>query len=132
MGKIFTDRSTGEVREEPDFVKLYIRNLCKAKGVTGRQVDIFHFMLAHMNDYNEVSYGKPSKDRFISDHGTSNATFNNNVKALISNGLIERIGKGTFRVNPKYAVKVEWHKVQKITWTSEYTSKGKTESVTFT
>lgn len=131
MGRKHIDIETGEIQTEPDFVKLYIKNLCKAKGITGRQVDIFNFMLAHMNDFNEVSYGKPSKDRFLARNNTSNATFNNNIKALIDNGLIERIGKGAYRVNKKYAVKVEWSRVHSIEWTTKYTKNGKTEKVTF-
>lgn len=129
MGKEFTDTETGEVKREPEFVKLYIRNLCQVKGITGRQVDMFHFMLAHMNDYNEVIYGKPSKDRFMAEHGTTNATFNNNIGALIKRGLIKRIGKGLFKVNPKYVVKVDWARVQKITWVREFTEEGKSETV---
>lgn len=131
MGRKHLDTETGEISTEPDFVKLYIKNLCQAKGITGRQAAIFNFMLAHMNDYNEVSYSKSSKDRFLSRNKTTNATFNNNIKALIDNGLIERIGKGEFRVNKKYAVKVEWGRVQSIVWTTKYTKDGKTEKVTF-
>ncbi len=131
MARFDTDESTGEYIREPEFVKLYIKNLCDAKGVSGRQFEMFNFMLAHMNDLNEVSYGKPSKDRFIKKHGTSNASFNNSIKLLISSGLIERISKGCFRVNKKYAVKVEWTRVKSIEWTTKYTADGKKETVKF-
>lgn len=129
MPRNFIDKDTGEILKEPEFVKLYIRDLCHVKGVTGRQMDIFIFMLSNMNDYNEVTYGKRAKERFISEHKSSNASFNNSIKGLIDSGLIQRIGKGEFRVNKKYAVKVEWSRVQKIIWTTEYTKSGKTERV---
>ena len=58
MGRRLVNQETGEILEEPDFVKVYINDLCRVKGVTGLQMNIFHFMLKHMNDYNEVSYGK--------------------------------------------------------------------------
>lgn len=131
MAREILDTDTGELKREPEFIKLYIRNLCQAKGITGRQADMFHFMLSHMNDYNEVVYGKPSKDRFMAEHETTNATFNNNVSSLIKKGLIKRIGKGVFKVNPRYAVKVDWARVQKITWTTEYTEDGKSETVSW-
>lgn len=131
MPRVDVDENTGEILREPDFVKLYIKNLCESKSVSGRQASVFNFMLLNMNEHNEVSYGKPSKDRFIANEGTSNATFNNNIKALIKAQLIERVGKGAFRVNKKYAVKVEWSRVKSIVWTTEFTKGGKKETVTF-
>lgn len=131
MPRNAVDQITGEVLTEPDFVKLYIKELCRAKGIKGRQLDVFNFMLSEMNSYNEVSYGKPAKDRFLAAKCTSNATFNNSIKALIDRQLIERIAKGSFRVNKKYAVKVEWSKVQSIEWTTIYTKEGKKESILF-
>ncbi|MFS1538042.1 MAG: replication/maintenance protein RepL [Candidatus Phlomobacter fragariae] len=131
MGRRHVNQETGEIIQEPDFIKVYINDLCNVKGVTGLQMNIFHFMLKHMNDHNEVSYGKSAKDRFCKKHDTSLAAFNNNIKALIAAGLIERVNRGEFRVNKKYAVKVDWDRVQSIIWVSTYTKNGKTEEITF-
>ncbi|WP_063658171.1 hypothetical protein [Candidatus Arsenophonus triatominarum] len=67
MGRRHVNLETGEITQEPDFIKVYINDLCNVKGVTGLQMNIFHFMLKHMNDHNEVSYGKSAKDRFVKD-----------------------------------------------------------------
>ena len=132
MGRKHVNFETGEVTIEPDFVKLYTRDMCKLKGLTGLQHHIFFFMLENMNPYNEVSYGKDSKDRFIKEHETSKAAFNNNINPIIDSGLIQRTGRGSFRINKKYATKVDWDKVQKIVWTVEYTRKGKSDKVDIT
>ncbi|CAK3046441.1 Plasmid replication protein RepL domain-containing protein [Vibrio crassostreae] len=129
MGKRHLDEGTGELIEEPAFVKLYINDLCKVKGVTGLQANIFHFMLKQMNDHNEVAYGSAAKERFCKSQGTTVSAFNNNIKKLIEHKLIERISRGEFRVNKKYAVKVDWSRVQSIVWTTTYSEGGKKESV---
>jgi hypothetical protein len=130
MASKYVDEN-GEIHSEPMFVKLYVKELCDVKGLSGLQQNMFHFMLMNMNYDNEVSYGNNAKRRFLSTHGATNATFNNNVKHLINASLIERISSGEFRVNKKYASRVEWSKVKSITWTTEYTADGKKETVNF-
>jgi len=130
MAKSFTDKSTGEIIREPDFVKLYINDMCRVKGLNSGQVKIFNFMLANMNWENVVSYGPNTKASFLNENEMKNQTFNNNVSKLITSNLIERIGRGEFRVNKKYAVKVDWSKVQEIKWETKYDQNGKTETVT--
>lgn len=125
----FLNEDTGEEFQEPDFVKVYIGNLCRVKGLSGLQADMFNFMLRQMNEYNEVGYGTATKRRFITDKNICNQTFNNNIKHLIEAQLIERMAKGEYRVNKKYAVKVAWSMVQKITWTTEYSKCGTVEKV---
>lgn len=131
MAKQVFDTSTGEVVREPDFVKVYIKDLCAINGIRGVQYSIFNFMLENMNYHNEVSFGKSTKERFLTKHQIKNQTFNNYVGNLISANLIERIGRNEFRVNKKYAVKVDWSKVQSIKWKTEYAADGKRETVEF-
>lgn len=129
MAKTAIDFDTGELIVEPDFVKLYTGDLCRIKGVNSGQYKMFNFMLDNMNHDNLVSFGPSAKANFVKIAGMKNQTFNLYVSGLISSKLIERVGRGEFRVNKKYAVKVDWTKVQSIKWTTEYTRKGKTETV---
>ena len=130
MASKYLDIDSGEICYEPDFVKLYIGDLCKVKGLTGVQNDMFKFMLRNMNHENLVSYGATAKRKFLEEHGIKSTTFNNNINALITSSLIERVARGEFRVNKKYAVKVDWLKVQSIKWETTYSSKGKEEKIT--
>lgn len=130
MGSKFIDRTTGEILYEPDFVKLYIRDVCRVSGLSAVQHKIFTFMLANMNHENLVSYGSLTKKKFLDDNAIKSPTFNNNIKGLIESFLIERVAKGEFRVNKKFAVKVDWSKVQSIKWETIYSRNGKEEVVT--
>ena len=125
------DLDSGEIVEEPDFVKLYVKDLCLLKGLTGTQYRIFNFMIDNMNWVNEVSYAAKTKERFLKEHDLLNQSFNNNISRLIQSGLIERMGRGEFLVNKKYAVKTEWSKVQKIRVVTEYSKKGRKQKVEF-
>jgi hypothetical protein len=125
------DKSTGEIVQEPNFVKLYIEDLCTVKGLSSTQYKMFNFMLENMNWDNIVASGPNTKDKFLTENNLINQTFNNNISRLIQSGLIERMGRGEFLINKKYAVKVEWSKVQKIRWVTEYTKKGKKQTVEF-
>jgi hypothetical protein len=125
------DESTGEIITEPRFVKLYIEDICRVKGLTAPLHKMFNFMLCNMNYENITSYGASSKRTFLKESGIANSTFDNNVSKLIKANLIQRVAKGEFRVNKKYAVKVSWPKVQSIEWTTKYTANGKEETVKF-
>jgi hypothetical protein len=129
MGSKFFDQKSGEILEEPEFVKLYIRDLCRVKGLTSTQYKIFNFMLANMNSDNIVSYGPRTKERFLFLQEIKTQTFNNNVSNLIDSGLISRIGRNEFLVNKKYAVKVDWSRVQAIEWKSQYSINGVKTSI---
>jgi hypothetical protein len=131
MGKSTIDVNTGEVLNEPDFIKLYVRDLCTVKGLTTPLYKMFHFMLMNMNFENLSSYGSNAKKRFLEESGIANSTFDNSVSKLIKAGLIERVSKGEFRINKKYAVKVDWTKVQSIQWNTTYTKEGKKDEVIF-
>jgi len=128
MARHFNEETSEESRE-PSFVKIYIGELCRVKGLSGLQAGMFNFMIKQMNEFNEVSYGTATKRRFLADNEICNQTFNNNIKHLVKAQLIERMAKGEYRVNKKYAVKVDWSRVQKITWTTEYSKSGKIEKV---
>ena len=112
MASKFIDIETGEIKYEPDFVKIYIRDLCAVNGLSSVQNEMFKFMLRNMNHENMVSYGSMTKKKFLDEHGIKSATFNNNIKGLIDAALIERVAIGEFRVNKKYAVKVDWTRVR--------------------
>lgn len=126
------DIRTGEILTEPEFVEVYIRDLCRVKGLNSTQYKIFNFMLLNMNYDNVVAYGSRTKKAFLNTHDIKLQTFNNNINLLISVGLIERISRGEFRINKKYAVKVDWSRVQSIEWNSVYTKNGVSENVKIT
>ncbi|OJQ04761.1 replication/maintenance protein RepL [Escherichia coli] len=130
MGAKFLDQKTGVILEEPEFVKLYIRDLCRVKGLSATQYKIFTFMLANMNTDNVVSFGPRTKEKFLSEHSIKPQTFNNNVSQLIESCLISRIARNEFLVNKKYAVKVDRAKEQKIVWTTTYSNEGIESTVT--
>lgn len=130
MGAKFVDEQTGEILEEPEFVKLYIRDLCRVKGLSGTQYKIFNFMLANMNAENVVSFGPRTKEKFLLEQSVKPQTFNNNVSKLIEAGLIARIGRNEFLINKQYAVKVDWAKVQSIVWETVYSKDGVTMKIT--
>ena len=132
MGSKYIDKETGEIKHEPEFVKLYINKLCAVKGLSGLQHEMFKFMLGKMDHENVVSYGSVSKRKFLDKHNVTSATFNNNIKALIKAELMERIALGEFRINKKYATKVEWSKVQSIEWKTTFSRDGEEEEIEIT
>lgn len=124
VGKVYVDIRSGERRVEPDFVKVYIGDVCKLHGLTSNQTSIFNFMLLNMNSRNESLYSTDTKKEFLKFNGMKNQTFDNNVAALVKAGLVKRISRGQFIVNKKYAVKTDWTKVQSIKWGREYSADG--------
>lgn len=130
MGAKILDHKTGEILEEPEFVKLYVRDLCRVKGLSATQYKIFTFMLANMNGDNVVSFGPRTKEKFLLEQSIKPQTFNNNVSQLIDASLIARIGRNEFLINKQYAVKVDWERVQSIVWTTVYSKNGVSSTIT--
>ena len=125
----YIDVKTGEIKYEPDFFKLYIKELCSVKGLSALQSEMFKFMLLNMNHENLVSYSSIKKNKFLDEQKIKPTTFNNNIKGLILSGLIKRAAIGEFIVNKKYTVKADWEKIQEIKWETTYNKSGKKDYV---
>ena len=121
----------GMLSTEPQFVKVYVEQLCAVKGLSSTQYKIVLFMLSKMDSSNEIIYRTRHRDWFCKENKMSVGTFNNNIKPLINSGIIKRIGNSEFLFNPRYAAKANWATVKKIRWEIEFTEDGTVDSVFF-
>ncbi|WP_165496328.1 hypothetical protein, partial [Escherichia coli] len=75
-------------------------------------------------------FGQRTKEKLLSEHSIKPQTINKNLSQLIESSLISRIARNEFLLNKKYAVKVDWPKVQKIVWTTTYSNEVIDSTVT--
>lgn len=119
------DSSTGEVvrevvhstqvipaKDEPDYVKLYVRAWCEFKGLEGLREsdkDVFVQLLPVMTyaKDNQIIYTNSALRREIA-RRVGIKTIDNALTRLVHAGVLKRVARGTFSVNPELVGKGSW------------------------
>lgn len=127
------DYETGEILEiqgqtwvsdypsEPDFVKLYIKAWCAFKNVKDVNTSFLYALLPYMTyAKNEqlITLSSTIKKRIADELHWSQKhlqqRFNTELEKLIKYGIIKRLGRGTYQVNPELIGKGEWKDIAKL------------------
>ena len=133
---IQTDKLTGEVlaavdtveitnvhycNDEPDYVKLYCEAWATFRGLERVRMPVVAAMLPYMSyaENGQVIYTNSTMKQLICDKlNISMKTLNNEIGRLVKAGVLERKGRGTFRVNPDLVGKGSWTHIKNLraTW----------------
>lgn len=104
-----------QTEQEPDYVKLYVRAWCDFKDIKG----VNSAFLAHLLPYmtyaaqGQVIYLAPPLKRVIATElGWSQKSalnrFNQELRKLVSRGVLSHVGESTYQVNPELVGKGSW------------------------
>lgn len=113
------DYTTGEVKsrtttkryrgDEPSYIKLYLQDISYLHGLPTTAGDLMHELL------NYVTYGTQEivltatiKKRIADSIGIATKTLDNRLQDLVKKGIIDRVGSGTFTLNPYLFGKGDW------------------------
>lgn len=125
------DMETGEVIDEPLFVKAYVNHLAAAKGISSLQQKVLYYLIGSMNYDNTVSITKRKRGRFLKMHNTTSQVFSNCISKLAVAGFLEIEGPGQYIINPTYFTKCNWSKTKGIISKWKFTDEGETFSHRF-
>jgi hypothetical protein len=111
------DSETGEVmdiqiketkiltKSREEFIQLYVSIESKLSGLAFAQERLFTYCVLHCDRENIIRISSYDKKVIFEQWGLAASTIANSLQALIQAKLLIRIGRGTYRINPKYVWK---------------------------
>lgn len=137
-----TDHETGEVlsqekstktrliEREPNYIKLYTDDIGRLFNLPGSSSDVLASIASHMAYKTNiiVLYG-PIKKVIMAELGMNKNTFNKAIDDLYKAGMLIRLSRACYMVDPELYGSGSWKDVQKVRLSIEYNADG-TKSVT--
>ncbi len=134
--KIITDSESGEVLEteqsttsilprEPDFVKLYVKDIGRMFDLTKSDDKVLFCITKHMTFSNLVFLVMPVKKMIMAELNMPLNTLNDSIRNLSNSGIMQRQAHGVYLINPNLFAKGKWEDIVKIRMAIEYSATGK-------
>jgi hypothetical protein len=121
----FIDNSTGEVlsqqskvinvrplEPEPDYIKLYIGDLGRLNSLTPAATEILLYIAASVDYDGFVSLTAHKKARIALTCGCSPKTIKNAIIEYVKLGLLIRVGRAEYELNPHVFAKGKWRAIR--------------------
>lgn len=120
------DQQTGEylkerfvqdiyVDKEPNYIKLYIDNLILLNGLPKGTTDTIIELLKYMSYENTIVLNAYIKKTIADTLGFKTVqSLDNNLNKLVKKGVLERLGRGTYRANAFLFGKGDWNDIKQI------------------
>lgn len=117
------------VNNEPDYIKLYIKDLVKIHGLPTSINGVLFSLLQRMGYTNDISINAPLKRAIalevnITEHGIKKA-----IEHLVKTGILIRKDRGFYMFNPYLFGRGKWNEIKAIRMTIDYNSLGRTENL---
>ena len=120
-----TTQKTTVQYKEPPFVKLYLEDISNLNSLSPSQNKVMRKLLSVMTYNNIIPSYKSIKKLLSRDLGMPYQTFDSCIKGLYKKGILIRLDKGLYMMDPKYFGKGTWEHVDRIRMTIEYDLNGK-------
>ena len=129
-GEIITEVSSKvfTVQREPDYVKLYVQDLSKLKGLTKGTNSILLSLVKRLPYNNELVLVASVKRAIMKETLMSMETVNKALKALVAKDVLIRKDRGLYLMNPNLFARGSWEDIKKIRLSIEY-GEGETKSI---
>lgn len=116
---------------EPTYIKLYVDHVCSFKQLGGGQKSLLLCLLEQVSWASDdkpmtVSISSGLKQVWASELGMSVKSINNYLVDLVKKGVISRIGRGYYMLNPDYFGKGDWRDIKRLRAMVEYDEDGVT------
>lgn len=99
--------------EEPNYIKLYLKDIAYLHSLPSTTSALMHELLGYLT-YNtqEIVLNFHTKKVICGKLGIVMKTLNNNLQQLTKKGILDRVGTGTFTLNPYLFGKGDWKSVK--------------------
>lgn len=132
-----TDPRTGEIvseevtalrkklQPEPSFIKLYLKDMCKLNDIPKTTNNVLNALLELCNYDNEIILNSHVKNKVADSLGIKIPSLDNAISKLTKAEFLDRIGRGTYRLNPHVFGKGKWSDIKELQVTWDYSVKGR-------
>ncbi len=124
-----TKERTVKVEQEPDFVKLYLKDICKLNNLPKTSSKLLNVLLRYTSYENKVLLPYGIKQEIVKELKTTMGTLDNALSKLVKSEIIARESKGVYKFNPYIFGRGKWGNVRKIRATWSYGEEGRALSV---
>ena len=109
--------------QEPPFVKLYFQDIAKITGLSMGQTDLLFHIVKNMSYKNIWVAHAYLKEIICMDLGMKLNTLNKYIDFLYKKGILLRLKRGVYLVNPDLFAKGSWKDIKKLRLSIEYDPK---------
>ncbi len=126
-GEIVVSETTSLLEKEPNFTKLYFKDLLNLIGFSGGIYEILFLIVEKMDYLNSVILIKSVKEDIAKKLNIKLDTVNKAITTLYNKGVLIRKldSRSVYVVNPNYFAKGAWKDISKIKMQLEYTPEGR-------
>lgn len=106
--------SKKKVEVEEDFIKLYLKDLCRLNDIPKTGNEILNELLLYTDYQNKILLPSGIKKSIIEKYKISMGTLDNNLSKLLKLEIIKKLGTGVYQLNPYLFGKGKWENVKSI------------------
>lgn len=117
--------TTFSVEKEPDYVKLYIKDILRLTDIPKSGNAILFAVLRRMSYNSEIALFSPIKRGIASELGISEVTVEKAVELFTKKSILIRKERGLYIVNPFFFGKGKWEDIRKIRFEIVYSESGR-------
>nr|WP_321266177.1 replication/maintenance protein RepL [uncultured Sulfurimonas sp.] len=117
--------SNKKVDTEPNFIKLYISDICKLNNIPKSTNTILNELLKYTSYQNEIYLNVGIKKRMVTALNTTMPTLNNAISKLTKADMLKRIDTGIYKLNPYIFGKGNWTDIKAIRMLWTYNDNGR-------
>lgn len=115
-----------QAEAEPPYVKLYLDDIARLNGLSPKTNAVLQAIVKYMNFRNEIILVAHNKRQISAELNTTMNTLNDCIKKLVKKGMLIRIDKSCYLVDPSLFGKGRWKDIKNLRLTIEYGEQGRT------
>ena len=127
-GEYLKQTTESILRKEPDYVKLYLRDIALLNNLRPSTNNILYELLKLMDYRNRIVLNSALKKEIATEIGVSVKTIDNALNLLLKQNIVLRKGVGLFIGNPNLFGKGEWRDIRELRMTVTFNEEGRTIS----
>ena len=118
-------RSVFQIEKEPDYVKLYLKDIVRLKGLPPSTTMVLNALLQSMGYNNIIPAYAPIKKIICKDLGISIDTLNKAIDNLYKKAILIRLDRGIYMADPELFGRGTWGEIKEIRMMITYGADGK-------
>jgi len=118
-------RSQYEIEREPDYVKLYLKDIIRLKGLPPSTTNVLNALLQSMGYNNIIPAYAPIKKLICRDLNISMDTLNKAIDNLYKQDILIRLDRGIYMADPELFGRGTWNEIKEIRMMITYDVSGK-------
>lgn len=118
-------RSVFQIDKEPDYVKLYLKDIIRLKGLPPSTTMVLNALLQSMGYNNIIPAYSPIKKLICKDLNISVDTLNKAIDNLYKKGILIRLDRGIYMADPELFGRGNWSEIKDIRMMITYGADGK-------